>query len=91
MMNKKNLVDVVAASQGLSKKQSGEIVDLVFDTVKGALAKGDKVDVAGFGRFDVKQRKARTGINPKTMQKINIAATKAPGFKAAKALKDAVK
>ena len=91
MMNKKNLVDVVADAQGLTKKQSGEVVDLVFDTVKKALSKGEKVDIAGFGRFDVKTRKARTGINPKTMQKISIKATKAPGFKAAKALKDAVK
>ncbi len=91
MMNKKNLVDLLAEKHGLSKKQAGELVDFVFDSVKDALVQGEKVDIAGFGRFDIKERKARTGINPKTMEKISISASKAPGFKAAKALKDAVK
>ena len=66
-------------------------LDFVFDTLKAELSKGAKVDIAGFGKFEVKVRNAREGINPKTLEKIHVASSKVPGFKAAKALKDAVK
>ena len=91
ILNKKGLVDLVAEAKEMSKKQAAELVDFVFDTVKNELAEGNKVDIAGFGKFEVKVRNAREGINPKTLEKIHVASSKVPGFKAAKALKDAVK
>ncbi len=90
-LNKKALVEKIAEEKGLTKKVSTEIVDLIVGEMTETLKKGDKVDLPGFGKFTVKERKARTGINPTTGAKIEIAATKVPGFKAAKALKDAVK
>ena len=91
VLNKKVLAEVVAEKHNLTKKEANEIVELVFDTVKAELKKGGKVDVAGFGKFEVKARNARTGINPATKQKIMVPATKVPAFKASKALKDLVK
>lgn len=89
-MNKNELVAAVAAKAGLSKKASEAAVSAVLGTVAETLKAGDKVVLAGFGTFEVKTRAARTGINPATKAKITIPASKAVGFKAAKALKDAV-
>ena len=75
----------------VSKKHSDEVVDFVFDTITGALKKGDEVSIAGFGSFVVKHRKARTARNPRTGEMVQVPATKVPRFKAGKALKDAVK
>ena len=90
-MNKTDLVAAVAAKAELSKKDADAAVTAVFDAITGALADGDKVSLVGFGTFDVKARAARTGLNPRTKEKIEIPASKAPAFKAGKALKDAVK
>ncbi|HAN44767.1 MAG TPA: integration host factor subunit alpha [Ruminococcaceae bacterium] len=89
-MTKAELISAVAQKTGLSKKDSEKAVTAVFDSITESLAAGDKVSLIGFGTFEVKSRAARTGINPRTKQQITIAATKAPGFKAGKALKDAV-
>ena len=89
-LNKKALVDIVAEKTGVTKKSAAETVELVFDTIADTLANGAKVDIPGFGKFEVKHRNARTGINPATRQPIEIAATDVPTFKAAKALKDVV-
>lgn len=90
-LNKKALIEIIAEEKGCTKKEAGEIVELVIDTMVGTLQKGDTVDLPGFGKFTVKTRDARTGINPLTKEKIEIPATKVPAFKASKALKDAVK
>ena len=90
-LNKKALIEIIAEEKGYTKKEAGEIVELVIDTMVGTLQKGDTVDLPGFGKFTVKARDARTGINPLTKEKIEIPATKVPAFKASKALKDAVK
>lgn len=90
-MNKTELVAAVAAKAELSKKDADAAVTAVFDAVKDALADGDKVSVVGFGTFAVKERAARTGLNPRTKETIEIPAAKVPSFKAGSALKDAVK
>ena len=90
-VNKKVIAETVAEKHNLTKKESGEIVDLVFDTVADALKDGAKVDIAGFGKFEVKTRAARTGINPQTKETIEIPSSKVPGFKASKSLKDLVR
>ena len=89
-MTKADLIDAVATEAELSKRQAGEIVDLIIDEIKTALQKGDRVALTPFGSFVVRQRKAREGRNPKTGAKIKIAARKVPAFVAGKALKDAV-
>ena len=88
-MTKADLVAAVAET-GLTKKQAAEAVDTVIDTIKGALAKGDKVSLVGFGSFSVRKRKARTGRNPQTGKAIKIKAKNVPVFSAGKGLKDAV-
>ncbi|MBQ1439663.1 MAG: HU family DNA-binding protein [Solobacterium sp.] len=90
-VNKKVIAETVAEKHNLTKKESAEIVDLVFDTVADALKDGAKVDIAGFGKFEVKTRAARTGINPQTKETIEIPSSKVPGFKASKSLKDLVR
>lgn len=90
-MNKTELVAVVAAKAELSKKDAEAAVNAVFDSVKDALAEGDKVSLIGFGTFSVKTRAARTGLNPRTKETIEIPESKVPAFKAGSALKDAVK
>lgn len=90
-MNKGELVSSVAASAGLSKKDAEKAVASVFDSITEALAQGDKVQLVGFGTFEVRDRAARTGHNPKTNESIQIPASKVPAFKAGKALKDTVK
>ena len=89
-MNKNELVAAVAAKTGLTKKDAEKAVLAMVDTVTEALVKGDKVMLVGFGSFETKTREARIGRNPKTKEAINIPATRAPLFKAGKALKDAV-
>jgi len=89
-MTKQELVEAVAQVCD-SKKQAGDAVDAVFDTITKAMSKGQEVVLTGFGKFSVSKRAARQGVNPRTGAKISIAATKVPKFKAGKALKDAVK
>ncbi|HKM20295.1 MAG TPA: HU family DNA-binding protein [Candidatus Dojkabacteria bacterium] len=91
MMLKKDLIDRVASDAGLTKKQAGAALDSVLEAITGALKKGDSVLLTGFGKFEVRTRAARTGINPKTLEKIKLPATKVPAFKPGKALKSAVK
>lgn len=90
-VNKKLLADAIVAELGITKKDATLAVDTVFGEITKALSNGDKVDVSGFGKFEVVERAARQGINPATKEKITIAASKSPKFKAAKALKDSVK
>ena len=90
-MNKTELVAAVAAKAELSKKDAEAAVAAVFDSVKDALADGDKVALVGLGTFSIKERAARTGLNPRTKETIEIPAAKVPTFKAGAALKDAVK
>jgi DNA-binding protein HU-beta len=89
-MNKAELIDAVANAADLSKADAGRAVDAVVEAVTKALKKGQQVSVVGFGTFSVKTRAARSGRNPRTGETIHIAASKVPGFKAGKALKDAV-
>ena len=89
-MNKTQLIDVVATKTGLTKKAAEAAVNAVNDAITEALIAGDKVQVIGFGTYEVKERAAREGRNPKTGETITIAASKAPVFTAGKALKDAV-
>lgn len=88
-MNKAELIDAIAA-KGLTKKDAEIALNATIEAVKNALKAGDKVQLAGFGTFAVKERAAREGINPRTGEKIKIAATKVPAFAAGKNLKDAV-
>lgn len=90
-MLKKDLVDKVAKAAGLTKKEAADAVDGVFDAITQALRSGDSVLLTGFGKFEVRVRKARVGINPKTLEKINLPETNVPAFKAGKGLKTAVK
>ncbi len=89
-MNKQELINAVAEKAGLSKKDTEAAVNAVINTITDALAEGDTVKIVGFGNFEVKTRAARQGRNPSTNEPIEIPACKAPVFKAAKALKDAV-
>ncbi len=89
-MTKVELVNSVAEKAGLSKKDSEKAIAAVLDSITETLQKGDKLSLVGFGTFEVKERKERTGINPRTKETITIAASKSPSFKAGKALKDAV-
>ncbi len=91
VLNKKALAEVLAEKCDLSKKAASDALDVVFDTVANTLKAGGRVDIAGFGKFEVKERAAREGINPATGEKLKIAASKSPKFKASKALKDLVK
>ena len=91
IMNKTQLIDVVANKTGLKKKDADAAVAAVLEAIEDALKSGEKVQLIGFGTFEVKERAARTGHNPKTGEAIEIAAAKVPSFKAGAALKDAVK
>ncbi|MDE1457072.1 DNA-binding protein HU 1 [Bacillus licheniformis] len=90
-MNKKELIGAVAEAAELTKKDVELVVDSTFDVITSALKDGEKVKVHGFGSFEVRERAARKGRNPQSGEEIEIPATKAPAFKAAKALKDAIK
>ena len=89
-MNKTELIAAVAESAGLSKKDTERVVNAALDSITAALCKGQKVQISGFGTFEVKDREARIGRNPHTKEAIEIPATKVPGFKASKTLKDIV-
>lgn len=89
-MTKSELIDNVATQTGLSKKDAGAAINAALDTIQGTLAKGDAVQITGFGTFEVRQRAAREGVKPGTNEKIRIPASKVPAFKAGKTLKDAV-
>ncbi|MGN1122382.1 MAG: HU family DNA-binding protein [Eubacteriales bacterium] len=90
-MNKTELIAAIAEKAGASKKDSEKVVNATIDVITEALAKGDKISLVGFGTFEVRERAAREGKNPQTGEKIKIAASKVPAFKAGKALKDAIK
>lgn len=89
-MNKTDLINQVSELSGLSKKDAGKAVDAVFGAIGEALQSGDKVQLVGFGNFEVRERQARKGRNPQTGEEIEIAASKIPAFKPGKQLKDMV-
>ncbi|MEN8108023.1 MAG: HU family DNA-binding protein [Pseudomonadota bacterium] len=89
-MNKGELIDAVADATGQSKADATRATDAVLDTIINTLGKGEQITLIGFGTFSVRERAARTGRNPQTGETIQIKASKAPGFKAGKAFKDAV-
>ena len=89
-MNKAELIDAVADSADISKAAAGRAVDGAISAITKALKQGDTVTLVGFGTFAVRKRQARTGRNPRTGEEISIKASKVPGFKAGKALKDAI-
>jgi len=89
-MNKSELVGKIAASSGLSKKDSEKALDAAISSITEALVEGKKVQIVGFGIFDVKERAPRIGRNPKTKEAINIPATRVPQFKAGKTLREVV-
>jgi len=91
MANKQELVDSVAKATGLTKKDATASVDAVFTSIEEALKNGEKVQLIGFGNFEVRDRAARKGRNPQTGAEIEIPASKVPAFKPGKALKEAVK
>ena len=90
-MNKQALADMIHAKIGGTKTQSEEVVQMIIDSITSTLKKGEEVSLAGLGIFSVKQRAARDARNPKTGETVKVAAMKVPKFRAAKALKDAVK
>ena len=89
-MNKAELINAAAEKAGLSKKDTEAAVDAAIKAITEALAAGDKVQLVGFGSFEIRARAARIGRNPKTKEEIQIPATKVPAFKPGKALKDVV-
>ena len=89
-MNKTELIAAMADQAGMSKKDTEKALKAFTDVVAAGLKKGEKIQLVGFGTFEVSERAAREGINPSTKAKIQIAASKAPKFKAGKALKDLV-
>ncbi|MCH3960834.1 MAG: HU family DNA-binding protein [Solobacterium sp.] len=91
VVTKKTLADELAAKYGWTKKDANEAVNYVFDEIAAAVKKGGEASINGFGKFSQVKKKARTGLNPATGEKIKIKATKAPKFKASKTFKDLVK
>ena len=89
-MNKTELIAIVAESAGLTKKDTDRVISAAIDAITASLVKGEKVQISGFGTFETKEREARVGRNPHTKEEIHIPATRVPGFKASKALKDTV-
>lgn len=90
-MNKSEIIDLISAKTELTKKDTDLVIQSFIDVVSNALGKGEEVVLTGFGTFSVTERQARTGVNPRTLEKIQIAATKTPKFKAGTKLKEAVK
>ena len=90
-MNKTELVAAIAEKSGIAKKDAEKALAAFVDTVAAELKKGEKIQLVGFGTFEVRERAAREGINPLTKEKIKIAASKSPVFKAGKAFKDSIK
>ena len=89
-MNKTDIIAAVAQKTGMTKKDAERVINATVETIEASLVKGDKVQISGFGIFEVKAREARVGRNPRTKETIQIPATRLPAFKASKALKDAV-
>ena len=89
-MNITELITACAESTGLTKKDTERVLNAAIDAITDALVKGEKVQISGFGIFETKDREARIGRNPHTKETIEIPATRIPGFKASKALKDSV-
>ena len=89
-MTKAELISAIAEKSELSKKDSEKALNALTAVVTDTLAKGEKIQLVGFGTFEIRERQAREGINPQTKKKIKIKATKVPAFKAGRALKDAV-
>ena len=89
-MNKTELIAAVAESAGLTKKDAERVLNAAIDTITDSLVKGEKVQISGFGTFEIKDREARIGRNPHTKEAIDIPATRVPTFKPSKALKDTV-
>ncbi|MGL9971874.1 HU family DNA-binding protein [Enterococcus sp. DIV1420a] len=89
-MNKQELAQAVAKKSGVTKKEATRVINALLDTIQESLAKGEAVNLVGFGNFMVRERAARKGRNPQTGKELTIPATKAPVFKAGKPLKDAV-
>ena len=90
-MNKSDLINAVTEATELHKKDVTKAVDAVFEAIAGALQGGDKVQLVGFGNFEVRERSARKGRNPQTGEEIEIPSSKVPAFKPGKALKDGIK
>lgn len=90
-MTKTELIAEVAGKSRLTKKDAGKVVDAVLDSIQTSLAKGEKVQLIGFGTFEVRQRTAKKGRNPQTGKEIKIAATKVPAFKAGAKLRAEIK
>lgn len=90
-MNKPELITTISEKAGLTKKDAGLALESFIDSVIETLSKGDKVQLVGFGTFEVRERAARKGRNPQTQEPMDIPASKAPAFKAGKNLKDVVK
>lgn len=89
-MNKAELVEGIASSAGVSKRMAEKVLDATIDVITNTMASGDKVQLVGFGTFEVKERSGRTGRNPKTNEVVMIKPTRSPCFKAGKNLKDIV-
>ena len=89
-MNKTELIAIAAENAGLTKKDTERVLNAAIDAISLALIRGEKVQISGFGTFETKDREARVGRNPHTKEAIEIPATRVPGFKASKALKDIV-
>ena len=89
-MNKTELIAIAAENAGLTKKDTERVLNACIDSITAALVKGEKVQLSGFGTFEIKDREARIGRNPHTKEAIDIPATRVPSFKASKALKDTV-
>jgi DNA-binding protein HU-beta len=89
-VSKSDLIDAIASAADINKSDAGRALDAVIESITDTLKKGDQVSLVGFGTFSVKHRAAREGRNPQTGQTIQIKASNVPGFKAGKALKDAV-
>ena len=89
-MNKTELIAAVAESAGLTKKDTERVINAAVDAITASLVKGEKVQISGFGTFEIKDREARVGRNPHTKEAVEIPATRVPTFKASKSLKDCV-
>lgn len=89
-MNKSDFIVKVAEKAEIDKKEAEKVVSAVFDTIVETVANGDDIRIVGFGTFESRERKERTGVNPRTKEQITIPASKIPAFKAGKAFKDAV-
>ena len=89
-MNKTDLIAIAAEKSGMTKKDTERILNTAIDAITDSLVKGEKVQLSGFGTFEIKEREARIGRNPRTGEAVEIPATRVPDFKASKALKDSV-